>query len=234
MVHASRLHVDQSLGERRTARDFEGILVVGRRHSYVWPCPFFFWVCLSGTNVHTACIVYSSPIPNPKPDPASTLPPPCLIPMGPYSVTVNDSVKSLVGPYFDPKHGGCMRQVLMLPSRPCGRSCFLIRGVYGEREMKPQGTPWFGLMDVVSVSPSGTMELIVRFVGKRKPRPQDLVMKAWYVPSPHSRGTIQWSDGNTWKPMTVHRDQFKRVSLLEYVSFRLRLLCPCNDLPTRL
>ena len=118
-------------------------------------------------------------------------------------------ITSIAGFYYDPRHGGCLRAVALTSRRGDTAHDLVIRGVYGTNELEPLGTPWRGVMDVVSKTGSPDLHMLVRFVGKRKPEPEDLVMKARYI---SKTGCIHWSDGNMWRPMVAHPSQFQRLN----------------------
>lgn len=100
----------------------------------------------------------------------------------------------LVGWYFDPWHGGCLRRVRWLAE---GR--FRIDGVYGSDEPDTGGA-WYADATVQRVR-EGEYLLAVDFAGKpHHPGVRHAVYR---------RRRLHWKDGNVWTQLYVHRNQLR-------------------------
>lgn len=109
---------------------------------------------------------------------------------------------SLEGHYFDKKHGGCLRFI----HRLSGAGRYMIRGVYGNDELAPPGTPWTAIVYVRESDAKKEIPLKVDFsAGKKKPGEKDLVMEATFALRTKK---ITWADGNVWVPCYCHPQQF--------------------------
>lgn len=108
-------------------------------------------------------------------------------------------IPPLLGHYYDPKHGGCLRFV-----RPLGPNQCLIDGVYGDDEPHTH-SPWWAEITVLSRG-SYSWKLQVDFRGK--PTKRDRFLTATYHPR---RREIRWCDGNTWRQLYTHSSQLQTL-----------------------
>ena len=100
-------------------------------------------------------------------------------------------MRGLAGYYYDPKHGGCLRRV-----HDDGR----IVGVYGSHETGTPGTVWTAHASAIHGDP--IWNLRVDFSGKPLKRNHFLFAR-------FSNHSIRWQDGNEWKKLYVHPQQFR-------------------------
>jgi hypothetical protein len=102
------------------------------------------------------------------------------------------------GYYFDPKHGGCFRNVTKLR-----KESFMILGVYGNDELREAGQFWSAVMTAGPES-DGKIRLSIDFDGKEKDEAKQ--MSAVFS---QDTKVITWEDGNKWLPCYCHPLQLK-------------------------
>lgn len=88
------------------------------------------------------------------------------------------------GFFFDPKHGGRIRQV-----KSDGHKRWIILGVYGDDERPYTGQLWYAYLYEVTYNKA----FLADFIGKKKRRRYLNVMLV--------DGNLHWSDGNVWEKL---------------------------------
>ena len=114
-----------------------------------------------------------------------------------WKPTRSRKLVTIQGYYFDPKHGGCFRNITKN-----GRGKYIILGVYGNDEKREPGQFWSAIMDIMEET-DDRVKLNIYFHNKEK---DDKVMSATF-----SRETkiITWDDGNKWLPCYCHPRQLQ-------------------------
>lgn len=88
------------------------------------------------------------------------------------------------GFFFDPKHGGRIRQV-----KCDGHKRWKILGVYGDDERPYTGQLWYAYLYELTYKKA----FLADFIGKKKRRRYLNVLLV--------DGNLHWSDGNVWKKL---------------------------------
>ena len=114
-----------------------------------------------------------------------------------WKPSVSRRTTTIQGYYFDPKHGGCLRNIIK-----SGRSSYSILGVYGNDELLGPGKFWSAIM-TVGEEKDGKTSLVVHFNNKVKVHTK---MNASFD---METKIITWEDGNRWLPCYCHPAQLK-------------------------
>lgn len=126
----------------------------------------------------------------------------------------------MIGLYFDPKHGGCLRTVSEV-----GRGLYSVHGVYGDDEGTCKaGTSWVASMRVLFKGSEGRLVLSVDFGHKSTNHSQRY--KAVYNPNERY---IEWQDGNKWFKTFCNKEQLLHAARDRIVpSFRRKKMAAAD------
>lgn len=120
----------------------------------------------------------------------------------PWTRAGSRGISSLEGCYLDTKHGPCLRRIHKIRTNE-----YVIRGVYGNNEKKPEGQLWFAKV-TTEAEVGGKISMQVDFTGKDLKSGDPKVKRAKFV---LTSKTIQWDDKNVWTPVYSDPKLFQDV-----------------------